>query len=748
MLHISGNPAYLKALIPAAVGCLVFFSLSLVALRGAGKRTPVNRLFAAVSFLGGLINADMILVTVVADDGIAVAIDRIAYILVVFSIPLYIRFTHRFLGIIRPWTEQAALALSLLILPLTQSRHFISGHNEYAFGRIAQAGPVFYVFLACAAVAVAYCLLELLLGVVAAERNDQKNRMKYIICGFGGGAALIVMNALPISGIPVYPPGHFSFIPAMILAYGLLKHDLLDLKEAMGAGIFYFFFGGALAALSLAILSLFDLSTFKMSALAPALVLTLFTVLVFDPLKKTTEHLVDRYFFRGRHTYRAVLKEVSAGLTSLLRIDEIGRYLADSIEAALNPISLSLLVFDDVPGTLKLSVCRVDGNDSDPASGEAIHPMMEPLKLLFGTEGKPLSPHAVASSALDREIKERLRHVLEARNIALIIPIMFRETLSGVMMLGEKKAGDLYSPEDLELLLTIANQAAVAVTNALTCEGIERMNALLEQKVAERTADLSRTIEEQERTRRQLVRSESLAAIGQLVAGTAHELNNPLAGALSLLESSLETLSVSPCRGEACTNVLDDLAFSAKELKRASAIIRSLLSLSRQTTESIETVNLNAVLEDALRILRASRGDRDIDIRLDFDSGLPPVDANFAHVGQAFINILKNAFQSMPERDGVVVLRSRYDAPRAVARVECLDNGCGIDPRQLGEVCKPFFTTKSAGEGTGLGLYITHEIIRRYGGSFHIESAGGTGTLVNIEFPVRGERHDRSGNCR
>lgn len=748
MVHLVDDPARLQALIPAALGCLVFVALSLAALKGPGKRNPVNRLFAAVSFLGGLINADMILVTVVADDGLAIAIDRISYILIIFSIPLYISFTHRFLGIRRPRLEQAALALSLLILPLTQSGHFISGHHEYAFGRIAQAGPAFYAFLAVAACVVTYCLLLLLRGAVTAERNDQKNRTKYIICGFGGGAALIVLNALPISGVPLYPPGHFSFIPAVMLAYGLLKHDLLDLKEATGTGIFYIFFGGILAAFSLAVLSFFDYSGTSAGALAPALVLSLLTVLGFDPLKKTTGRLVDRYFFRGRHIYRAVLKEVSTGLTSLLRVDEIGRYLADSIESALNPTCLSLIVFDRMPGTLKLSVCRMDGHDSSPACGEVIHPLVEPLKLLFHGEGKPLSHRSVASSTLDSETKVRIRHFLEDRNIALIIPIMFRESLSGVMMLGEKKAGDLYGPEDLELLSTIANQAAVAVTNALTCEGIEEMNALLEQKVAERTADLSRTIEEQERTRRQLVRSESLAAIGELVAGAAHELNNPLAGGLSLIESALETMSALPCHGESCNDVLDDLAFSAKELKRASAIIRSLLSLSRQTNESVEAVDLNAAMEDSLRILRASQGNRDIDIRMDFQPTLPCVEANFAHLGQAFINILKNAFQSLPERGGVVVLRSRYDASRAVASMECLDNGCGIDPRRIGEVCKPFFTTKPAGEGTGLGLYITHEIVRRYGGSFHIESAGGTGTLVNIEFPVRGEWHDRPGDCR
>ncbi|MCK9229777.1 MAG: ATP-binding protein [Syntrophales bacterium] len=744
MVHLTESTAHLKALIPAAVGCFVFVSLSFVALRGAGKRIPVNRLFAAVSFLGGFINADMILVTAVTHDGSAITIDRLAYILIVFGIPLYIRFTHRFLGLARPRLEQAALALSFLILPFTQSEYFIRGHHEYTFGRIAQAGPVFYAFIAVVTGVVTYCLVLLLRGAVTAERNDQKNRMKYIICGFSGGALLIILNILPISGVPVYPPGHFSFIPAIILAYGLLKHDLLDLKEATGTGIFYLFFGGSLAALSLATLSLFDYSGLRAEILAPALALTLCMVVVFDPLKRATGKLVEQYFFRNRYSYRAVLKDVSSGLTSLLRVEEIGRYVADSVESALNPTFLSLLVFDSVPGTLKLSLCRGDEPDADAA----IHSLVEPLKLLFRLKNKPLTYDAVSSSTGTGADQTSLRKFLEDYGIELIVPIMFRETLSGVMMLGEKKAGDLYGPEELELLSTVSNQAAVAVTNALTCEGIEKINALLEQKVAQRTADLSRTIEEQERTRRQLVRSESLAAIGELVAGTAHELNNPLAGALSLLESALETLASAPCHGESCRDVLDDLAFSVKELKRATAIIRSLLSLSRQTSDSLEPVDLNAALEDSLRILRASQGHRNMDIRLDLELSLPPVEANFAHLGQAFINILKNAFQSLPERGGLVELRSRYDAARAIARVECRDNGCGIDPRRIGEVCKPFFTTKPTGEGTGLGLYITHEIIRRYGGSFHIESAGGTGTLVNIEFPVRGECHDRSGDCR
>ena len=301
--------------------------------------------------------------------------------------------------------------------------------------------------------------------------------------------------------------------------------------------------------------------------------------------------------------------------------------------------------------------------------------------------------------------------------------------------LGQKKSGELFVGEDLELLATVANQAATAIENAASYEALAALNRSLEEKVAARTAALRKALAAKERTQEQLIRSESLAAIGQLVAGTAHELNNPIAGAMSLVESSLETLGASPGGAENLREVIEDLDFSLRELRRAGQIIRSLLDLSRQTQTYVEAVDMNRAVDDALRILNNQFKNSPVEIRRDYQESLPSVEGNFANLGQVLINIILNAFQALPGGLGTITLSTRQGEAGGSVIVACRDSGVGIPAACRKDIFKPFFTTKTVGRGTGLGLYISHEIVRRHGGEIRVMSEQGRGTTVSVELP-------------
>jgi two-component system NtrC family sensor kinase len=242
---------------------------------------------------------------------------------------------------------------------------------------------------------------------------------------------------------------------------------------------------------------------------------------------------------------------------------------------------------------------------------------------------------------------------------------------------------------------------------------------------------------EKERTQEQLIQSESLAAIGQLVAGIAHELNNPLASASSLVQTNVEMIEEQQDKSELDQEILQDLTYSLKEINKAKEIVRSVLDLSRQTQTYQEDVDLNAVIDDTLRVLYNQYKCMDIVIEKKYDPALPTIKGNFSNLGQVFLNIIKNAFQALPECNGKITLSTSYDRDKDCVVAECRDEGSGIHADIVKDIFKPFFTTKEVGRGTGLGLYLSHQIIMKHKGDIRVRSEVGRWTSITIELPCK-----------
>lgn len=725
------------------LGFIVLLGLALISLLlGGRKRT--NILFATICLLGALVNADMAFLSILSDERLALRIDRAVHLFFVFSIPVYIRFVHAFLGIRgRRWLEVTALLFSTALLAVIPTDLYFNGLHHYTFGRIASAGALFHLFSAAGAFTVIYCLALLYRVMRQTTDNIRKNRIKYIFGGLGGTALLLALTLLPISGVPVYPLGNFSFIPAIFLAFGVLKYDLLDIGILIRRGTVYFLLTGILTALYILVIFLFQslfLGGGGGASITLSLVLALIIVLLFNPLREWVQGLIERLFFRGRYDYRQLLREISGRMASLLSLPQIRGLLSDAITEALQ-VERVILVMAEAGG-FRLYEWRGTGTlgevtEAGAEAGAEGAPSGE-IALLIRTlerEKRPLSRAAVERRWGDEEGAEALTRIFNRLGAALVIPLPAREGLAGLIALGQKRSGQLFVDEDMELLTTIANQAAIAIENAQSYEALEALNRDLEQKVAKRTAALREALTEKERTQEQLIRSESLAAIGQLVAGTAHELNNPIAGAMSLVETSVDTIGGWEVQKGDREEVVDDLRFSLGELRRAGAIIRSLLDLSRQTQTYTEMVDINRALDDALRVLYNQYKHLPVEIVKDYDDTSPSVRGNFANLGQVLINIVRNALQSLPEGRGQITLATRRCLTTDTVLIECRDTGRGIPTVLLKDIFKPFFTTKAVGRGTGLGLYLSHEIIRRHGGQIRVASEEGRGTTVTVELP-------------
>ncbi len=228
--------------------------------------------------------------------------------------------------------------------------------------------------------------------------------------------------------------------------------------------------------------------------------------------------------------------------------------------------------------------------------------------------------------------------------------------------------------------------------------------------------------------RNKIMESERLAIIGQLAAGVAHELNNPLQGIVTYSCLLLERLPAdSPGR--------DSVQKIVTQANRCTQIIRGLLDFSRPKLPQKKLSNLNQVLEQCVALVEDQSLFHNIRLEKHLDDNLPPVVVDPAQIQQVFLNLLINAAEAM-DGDGRLTLATRTAASEGVVEVMFADSGHGISPENLERIFDPFFTTKGIGHGTGLGLAISYGFIKEHHGTISVESEVGRGTAFTIRLPL------------
>lgn len=249
--------------------------------------------------------------------------------------------------------------------------------------------------------------------------------------------------------------------------------------------------------------------------------------------------------------------------------------------------------------------------------------------------------------------------------------------------------------------------------------------------LAEAVNDLLTSLESTQVT---LLQSEKLSSLGQLVAGVAHEINNPLTTVVGFAELAME-------KGSCPEEVRRDLSRITEGALRAAHIVRNLLTFARTQDFQRLPVGLNGVLESVLDLVAYQLRVNNIMLRTDLapNERLPKVLADYHQMQQVFLNLVTNAYQAMAslERPGVLTVRTEPRGERI--RVMIADTGPGIPPSDLPRVFDPFFSTKPVGQGTGLGLSVSYGIVRTHGGRIWVESAEGKGAAFFVEMPVAAE---------
>jgi len=291
------------------------------------------------------------------------------------------------------------------------------------------------------------------------------------------------------------------------------------------------------------------------------------------------------------------------------------------------------------------------------------------------------------------------------------VPLVAWDVVTGFLSIGSDQP-DAFGAADVEAVRAFARQAAVAAENARLTERLE--------------ASLSELQEAQH----QIKRTARLSAAGEMAAGVAHQINNPLTAIMA--QTSLMLTDLAPD-----TRPYNSAMIIQKAAQRAGTVVQRLLDFSRETPYTFLPVGVTHSIENSIALVRAQFEPR-VHIVTNFATGLPPIEASEEHLHDVWLNLLLNAVDAIGEmEDGVITVTTRHDPEANAIEVSIQDNGIGIPAEHLEQIFEPFFTTKEHGYGTGLGLSICHEVVEHHRGSIQVHSEGvpGLGTTFTVTLP-------------
>jgi signal transduction histidine kinase/ActR/RegA family two-component response regulator len=349
--------------------------------------------------------------------------------------------------------------------------------------------------------------------------------------------------------------------------------------------------------------------------------------------------------------------------------------------------------------------------------------------------------HPVSNSLFTGETQA----ALAAQGFASVVgvPIFFQERFLGVICLLYR-ASHIREVSDTPLMV-VGSQLGIALASADLYARLQAQEAEareMSRSLSATNLQLQDSFLRLRQAHEQLLQSEKLSAMGQLIAGVAHELNNPLSVVMGYAQ-----LLLGDCRDD---NVRVKAEAILSQAERAANIVRNLLTFARKSRGERRPVNLNEILERTVELRAYHLRVGNVEVVRELDETLPATQGDPQQLEQVFLNLINNAHYAMATANGrgrltLRTFRTKDRFARPAIGVEVADDGPGIPPEVVPHVFNPFFTTKPVGEGTGLGLAICHGIVEEHGGEITYTSVPGAGASFRIRLPILIPAEERAG---
>jgi len=435
--------------------------------------------------------------------------------------------------------------------------------------------------------------------------------------------------------------------------------------------------------------------------------------------EKTDAEKPDSESYRRLQEHNRQLRrilEITRILNTTLNLDTLLNTIIEMARNITTTEAASILLLEPATGELHFKAATGAGESKVKS---LVVPLEGSIAGWIVTNNRPL---IVNNTEEDRRHYQQVDHLINFSTRSILgVPLCVKDKTIGVIEVVNKHKDLPFTKHDQEILEALAAQAAIAIENAQLYKNLQDQ------------------IRAREEAQTRLIHTEKLASIGQLVAGIAHELNNPLTSIIGYAQ----LLQYNQKQGE----TQSDLNIIVNQAKRAAKIVRGLLTFARQHPPEQKPVQVNDIINSTLNLLDYELRTHNITWNIHLNPNLPLTMADPNQLQQVFVNLINNARYAMSTEHGGGKLtittetglsrlpESLPDKP--VIRIIVQDDGPGIPPEILPRIFDPFFTTKSVGEGTGLGMSVCHGIISEHKGHIWAESEPGQGATFFVELPIR-----------
>ncbi len=694
--------------IPTLVTALLSFGLGIFIL-ARNSASKLNWTFAAWCLLTCYWQTCWTILFNVEDHSTADLLARLGYSGIIFIPIVFFHFVVEFTGARR----ERLLSYLFYVLggvfaaSIWTTSYFVDGIYRFSWGYYPRAG-ILHVFYFMMLVVMLFSGIRLLwrFKLQSEEHPNRLNQTKYII-GSTAIYSVASIDFLGNYGVGFYPLGLvFTNIHACIIAYAIIQFRLLDITVAIKRSLIY-----ALILLLLLVpcyvvviqgqLYAFGRISYPYSFFA--FLLLVGVGFLFPKFRFKTEDALERVLFKRRVDFRDTLLRSSRDMVSIVDIKTLSESLVHTVGKSLAIEKVSLLLHNDAKAyyTLEASMgLNFEG------IGPVLLPTQGPLVQLLERRREPIVKEELEWVPVGPGTPQTV-DTMSKLGAEISLPIISKQKLIGILNLGHKEDKTLYSNEELELLSTLANQAAIAIENARLYENLKQSQDTLR-------------------------RADRLSSLGLLTAGLAHEIRNPLVAIRTFTQLLPERYDDAEFR-----EGFQGLAL--KEVDRICGLINDLLSFARPSKPNVAPENVNDVVDNIARILETQAKEKGMAILREFSDSLPKVWIDREQMKQVFMNLILNAIQAMQEGGSIsiatrAVSRSGTEPSGEFVQVEVRDTGIGIPEANVQHIFDPFFTSKD--EGSGLGLAVSHQIVQEHGGFVTVESTVGKGTAFFVHVPV------------